>query len=374
MKKIILPLLATVWLTAGCGDTGYDVSQAPTFAITSADVEYTAQGGEGTITLDVPPGAEYKVVSEKPWCNATRLQGGKIEIVVYPHGSLQSRESQLPITYKDYTRRVGIFQNGTRFHIASEPGSAVEGTPEVLGYKVGDKIAIPFVVDGDLNVTVESAAEWAAVEWARDTLFVTATEIGTWINPRSGTVKLVANDIPKNVIVTQAERQLEYDSFIGTYKMTAYYTASTLEAMELRTYENITIEADEEGKSFLMKGLDVYYTNSSTGVTTTYPMTIPLKYADGSVSFANGTLVGKYGSDNVTIRLMSNTGGWSATSSYSVYSTYDIVDGKFVLKLNTRHTSSTDYSGFCYSYIPSSGTANTTPNSRWVREILLYQQ
>lgn len=343
MRNILIAFLACLFI-AGCGDKGYDVSIKPTFEVLSVEVEYGASGGTGTIMLDLNDGGSVSAVSEKDWCRIA-VSGNTISVTVDAHGSLQSRESIITISKDGYTREIGIFQNGRLLYPTEEYGE--------LGDKIGAELTIPFYRDGISAVTVYDHSNWIdAVFNDNDELIITATEAALWSGSRDGFVTLSVNGKTKVITFTQRKRAMDYDGFLGDYTMTSYNVLTD----PLNSYD-ISIEVGESGKTYILKGL-------------TYD--IEMSYLDGEMRFYAGQKVGTYTTGGNTFdvftRVINDESSTSSTSSYYIYSTYEIVDDVLIITLNCSREG---YTGFALYYTSATGSL-TRRGDRYRSEITLY--
>lgn len=345
MKKLlnIAVLLALVVSIAGCRDAGYDVKPLPTFEIVDAEVSFPASGGEGTIAIELLKSGTPTVSVEKDWCKAT-LSGNKVIINVEPNKESQSRETALTIEMKGYTRTFGIFQNGIYYYIGEDFGQ--------LGCRKDDELRIPLTIEGEMTLGVDTCSKWVDARIDGNDLVIKALTNND-LAPRSGFVTLEAGVQKKTVNFTQTEFPLEYDAFLGDWKFTYYATYNGN-----YTEKDVSFVVKEEGKSLTLIGL---------------PYPIDMDFNDGEVRFDNCPTVGTYldGTTNrpVTLRMMSNTGSTSTTRTYYFYSTYEVIDAKLVLTINTKHTSGTSYIGFAFS--PGTGL---TPLYTYYPDIKMYKK
>lgn len=243
IASIILSLIALIGLSTSCKKS--NESEINPFnpaeidlQIVSADVEYQAIGGVGTIKMN---SSDFTISCEESWLTAKKV-GDKIEVTVTPNESPELRTALLLIKELDGksgvsgTQRVSISQFGTR--------NIMDASPIFMAL-VGGKVSydISQVVD-PITVTLPDGAD----QWIKYTIHDGILEIEVLPSgkDRKGTINVSAGVMKLAIPVTQ---QLQYADLIGDYN--AHYW---LEIDWTERNKTWTLSPLVENESFILSG------------------------------------------------------------------------------------------------------------------------
>lgn len=311
MKKALyifgsLVLAAMLFATA-CSDEGSEIG-VPLLELESSDVLFSYSGGTGTIVViaDGPVKAETK----SDWCSVQSVNGRTVTLSAAKNPGVIGRAAR--ITVEADGKKVNV--------IASQIGETFSVSPKLLEFP-GRTDTKTVIVDSDYDLTVEPSADWLSYSWSADKkfLYVTAAANPDFSGRDAKIVFTNPGGITKSINVVQDIKVMEYEEFLGDWRMT-YYNASSTESES-----EVTISAKTNGRNYTLSGLS-------------YDMT--LNYVDGRIEFYVNQVVGTYTTGGVGydiyIRMVNDSSTSNNTAGAGMYSTPELVDGRIELTLHNN--------------------------------------
>ena len=256
MKKIFYLMLAvTAFAFVGCND---DEEPVQVLEIVKSDVGFTADGGNGMITVNTTEG-DFKATTDKSWITIEGTGWDKadpynktVSYAVAPYDGALTRSGKITIVAGALTEEVTIMQVGSSFDMSVEPVAV-----DPAGQQV---VEVPFDASSSAAPTVEIPAD---ASWLHATVVEGAIQLIADLNyeaPRSTTITVKQSWKPVEIPVTQGVVNLVTIEHIETAKGAAYeVTITPTEYLPLAapawdvttTYDWITIEKTAE--SFTVK-------------------------------------------------------------------------------------------------------------------------
>ena len=328
--KLLLAVLPLGVLAAGCDDSiSNEYGIDATLRIVHSDVSYPVEGANGVIEIEKLTEGNVGVSTDQSWCKAS-ISGNNITVTTDMNQSLASRSAQVYITLGGYSTSVGIYQKGVIF--------AHNYEIETFGWESGETQAI-VLSDALFPVEIVSVPSWLTADFSNGKLVITTIQSNPNMTAaRQGAVRIRMLDIEKNIMVTQKEMSLSYETLIGTWKM-SYYDASSAYQETI-----VTLEARDAG-SLLMRGL-------------AYPAVFT--YNQGSLEIYAGQVVGTYTTGGVNydiyVRITDDASSSNNTSSAGMYTTAEMVDGQLVLTFVNNGVYATGTGFAFYRTVNSSNT------------------
>lgn len=282
-------------VATSCSDDSQVISEQ-TLKVLTSDLDFTADGGTGTITLS----SESRITSatsSDSWCAVSLTDANTVTVKVSSYSELPSRVAT--ITIKDAV--------GSEVHVAATQTGfvlSVDGDRIVVG---DDEGSTSVSITHTSPVTLESSADWLTASISGKTITVNCTENSTG-NVRSAYIYAISGSAKDSVLVVQGER----DDLLGEYYYAGYNTStSSLQ------YINAVITADGDGIAVTFPDFD---------------WTLPVTYDADNLSFrvTGGAYMGTYDLSSVTYyvyfcpwdtEIGSYTWGTSYSCDYVCYGT-----------------------------------------------------
>lgn len=328
-----------------CTDNnGNDEAAAAPIRIVESDKTYQSQGDSGTITFEAD--GPVSVSTDQIWCSAT-LSGNKVTVTVDANHDVLTRSANVVFTLGDYTTKVNILQEGVVFAFFPE------GYSYTLEWESGNEVRL--LLDAQDEVTVTDCPSWLDTT-VEDNYLVVKTNSNNYTNIKTGDVAFKMYDIAKKITVTQLQRLLEYDEYIGTWNMT-YYNSSSVFAQS-----TVTLSAHQAGTSYLLSGL-------------TFDMIV--NYVNGRLEFYTNQVVGIHtegGVDyNIIIRVVNDATTSSTATGAGMYSSYIIDEEDNDRIIVTLHNNGVYADGTGFGFYRTVGTTNTV-YAKYRTVVKLYKQ
>lgn len=287
-KNSLLWMFAMLLIVAtSCSDDSQVISEQ-TLKVLTSDLDFTADGGTGTITLS----SESRITSatsSDSWCAVSLTDANTVTVKVSSYSELPSRVAT--ITIKDAV--------GSEVHVAATQTGFVLSVDDdriVVGDDGGNTTVS---CTHTSPVTFESSADWFTASISGKTITVNCTENSTG-NVRSAYLYVISGSVKDSVLVVQGDR----DDLLGEYYY-AGYSSSTSEI----DYINAKITADGDGIAVTFPDFD---------------WTLPVTYDADNLSFrvTGGAYMGTYDLNSVTYYVYfcpwdTETGYYTWSTSYS---------------------------------------------------------
>lgn len=223
MKKIFYLMLAvTAFAFVGCND---DEEPVQVLEIVKSDVGFTADGGNGMITVNTTEG-DFKATTDKSWItiegtgwDKTDPYNKTVSYAVAPYDGALTRSGKITIVAGALTEEVTIMQVGSSFDMSVEPVAV-----DPAGQQV---VEVPFDASSSAAPTVEIPAD---ASWLRATAVEGAIQLIADLNyetPRSTTIKVTQAWKSVEIPVTQGVVNLVTVEEITTGKGAAYEVTIT---------------------------------------------------------------------------------------------------------------------------------------------------
>lgn len=252
MKRIITLLpVAMIFSIIACSkkeSTGI----ADVLLISQDAVAFGKAGGSATIAVACP--SDWTVASsDGSWLTASALSSSSIEIKAGANDTGQDRTARVTVASARSEETVTVIQAS-----ASTAVSIEINAPESRELD-SEEDSFSFSVDATCPWTATSSADWLMVEYNPAGGLVTVSAGPNPGDRRSGTVTIASVDqaISRSLAVEQMSRSenpyFNYTGYYGLHAEDWYYGGNPLSAPGIGTY--CTIEADEYGKSFIIKDL-----------------------------------------------------------------------------------------------------------------------
>ncbi|MCR8916711.1 BACON domain-containing protein [Bacteroides sp. ET225] len=303
MKKILYFLMPFLCMgLVGCNDDDSPVGES-ILNIKSADLDFTAVGGEGSIIVDGY--GTISAASDKDWCTVS-VDGMTIHVTVAESQEITSRTALITISTGTDSREVPVVQSGALATLGNEP------TLHVFGYDGG---TFEYSFKSNVGYTVEIPED--AKSWIS---YVEDTE-----EEADGWTRLV---FTASVNATGTLRGAKILFSTGG-KETSFVVLEMEEADLLGTWDcSYTSPADGEhsGKVEIVKSQDGLMMMSELSMGTF----IPVAFSNGQFAVLGGQLIGTYGMYYVITGTVQNGDlifGGQCVADFSVD------DGRVVIKV-----------------------------------------
>lgn len=261
MKKILYFLMPFLCAgLVGCSED-YVPAEGGIEKIESTDLNFTAAGGEGSITVD---GFGWiTAVSNRDWCEV-RVEGTTVHVVVAESQEVTSRSAIVTISAEGKSVEVPVVQAG----LISDIGAlnrvfGYDGGTFTIGTNTDYSIEIPEEVKDWISYSEEVNPE------SGKTQFVFNVEPSAACRATSLEVRFGSNVYSLNVI------QMETADILGTWDCS--YTGGDGSEMS----GQIQIEEDQQYGGYLMGEL-------------TFGAQIPVDFSNGQFAILGGQIVGVY--------------------------------------------------------------------------------
>ncbi|MBR1576408.1 MAG: BACON domain-containing protein [Bacteroidales bacterium] len=156
-------LLMTGLLLAACTNPVPE-KEADPLLIRSSQLEFSASGGSGHVTLETDEALAAE--SDREWCK-TRVSGSTIQLEVAPCGDLESRNANLRISTDKQTLRVTVRQAGAFIHMPDCDTTFLIGDESVT-------LSLPGT--SDIGMSVSGNVDWISGTFDGELLSFSASE------------------------------------------------------------------------------------------------------------------------------------------------------------------------------------------------------
>jgi len=241
MKKIFMFLALTglmAVVTACSDDTQNPYANEKTIEIASADLEFTPQGGTGTVTVTAPNGITG-VQSSASWANAS-VAGNTVTVTVDENTDIQGRSARLTIKSQDESAYLVIQQLGVDFIF--DANAQVEADRDGDSFSFYTKSNIPFTTSVDVD--------WIKAIVEGDQVKVTVEKNETY-SARTGVLTCKAGSTTKTTTIVQAAQISPAEKMKGDYSLW-YYSSSK--------WSDINVKLEQiEGENWQIRFTDGEY-------------------------------------------------------------------------------------------------------------------
>lgn len=293
MKKILYFLIPFLCIgLVACSDDDSPVG-GTAIRIESADLDFTAEGGEGSIT--VAGSGAISAVSDKDWCTVS-VEGTVVHVTVAGSEEITSRSAVVTITSGSESLEVPVVQAGLVANIG--------GLSRFFGYAGGE-----FVIETNTTYSVtipEEAQDW--ISYSEEVNSVGSKtklvfNVGAASSMRGSEVKVQIGENEYSISVVQAE----VADIIGTWNC-SYLSGYAEDYMS----GEITISNSDDG--LMMREI-------------TFGYNLPVTFEDGQLAVPAGQIVSVYASIYYVAT------GTAASLSGAVSGFLRYVDGALTIEL-----------------------------------------
>ena len=304
MKKILYFLMPFLCAgLAGCSED-YVPAEGGIEKIESTDLNFTAAGGEGSITVD---GFGWiTAVSNRDWCEV-RVEGTIVHVMVAESQEPTSRSAVVTISAEGKSVEVPVVQAGALVTLGDYESSHVfgyEGGTFTFSFEstTGYIIEIPEEAKSWISYVEDTDEEAAAEGWTR-LVFTAAPNEAEVLRGAEVSFSTGGRDILFSIV------EMEATDIIGTWDCS--YTGGDGSEMS----GQIQIAEDRQYGGYLMGEL-------------TLGAQIPVDFSNGQFAILGGQIVGMYGKYYVMTGITQN--GGTSLNGQLVVSPY-WADGKLAI-------------------------------------------
>lgn len=204
MKKIniIWLLLGAMFLITACSSDDEATEAVSPLRIIKSDIDFTAQGGTGTVVLAATSGVASAASSE-PWCTVTVSSDTTVSVTVVPYEGIESRNSNVTITdHNNHAVHISATQTGMRFGLG---GHVATLNDSGKGSSMAANISFMPTID---------SPDWCTVTFSQDSLYFSA-QPNTTGSVRSGYAYISGVNRKDSVLVVQGELK----DILGSYRL-----------------------------------------------------------------------------------------------------------------------------------------------------------
>lgn len=287
----------------GCSED-YVPAEGGIEKIESTDLNFTAAGGEGSITVD---GFGWiTAVSNRDWCEV-RVEGTTVHVVVAESQEPTSRSAVVTLSADGKSVEVPVVQAGALATLGDYNAHQVfgyEGGTFELSFKsnVSYSVEIPAAAKSWISYVENTDEEAAAEGWTR-LVFTAAPNEAEVLRGAEVSFSTGGRDILFSIV------EMEATDIIGTWDCS--YTGSDGEMSG-----QIQIEEDQQYGGYLMGEL-------------TFGAQIPVDFSNGQFAILGGQIVGVYANRYYMMTGITQNGGTSLNGQLVVSPYW--ADGRLVI-------------------------------------------
>ena len=200
MKRIysFIAFIAAVAMFTACGSDDASYNAVPTLEVTSADVLFEAEGGDGSIVLNTAN--TVAAATDANWLTLT-VNGNKVVVTANPNLSLEGRNAVIK-----------LHAGNTETQVTATQKSSIYGVPsqefEIADYEASIDIPVTHTQD----VTVQSNTEWITATWNPETNKIEIeAEDNNEADPREGTITITMGEYSDEITIVQHGFLLELE-------------------------------------------------------------------------------------------------------------------------------------------------------------------
>lgn len=200
MKRIysFIAFIAAVAMFTACGSDDASYNAVPTLEVTSADVLFEAEGGDGSIVLNTAN--TVAAATDANWLTLT-VNGNKVVVTANPNLSLEGRNAVIK-----------LHAGNTETQVTATQKSSIYGVPsqefEIADYEASIDIPVTHTQD----VTVQSNTDWITATWNPETNKIEIeAEDNNEADPREGTITITMGDYSDEITIVQHGFLLELE-------------------------------------------------------------------------------------------------------------------------------------------------------------------
>lgn len=214
----------------------------PAISITSSDVLFGPDGGEGAIGFECD--AEVTAYSEQPWC-AVSVDGTTVSVKAEAYDDLENRYSSIILKSGTDSIRVVAQQNGVVMYADVPESYALSDD--------GDEIS--FTVTSNKDVKVKSSSAWIRCVASGKNVTVTVRKNDEG-HVRTGWFAYSSGNVADTVRISQAS----VEDIYGNYRLMGYSSTNSLvylpASISAGDVENeITVTCTPQGNSWQFKAM-----------------------------------------------------------------------------------------------------------------------
>ena len=200
MKRIysFIAFIAAVAMFTACGSDDASYNAVPTLEVTSADVLFEAEGGDGSIVLNTAN--TVAAATDANWLTLT-VNGNKVVVTANPNLSREGRNAVIK-----------LHAGNTETQVTATQKSSIYGVPsqefEIADYEASIDIPVTHTQD----VTVQSNTDWITATWNPETNKIEIeAEDNNEADPREGTITITMGEYSDEITIVQHGFLLELE-------------------------------------------------------------------------------------------------------------------------------------------------------------------
>lgn len=200
MKRLysFIALIAAVTMFTACGSDDASYNATPTLEVTTADVLFEAEGGDGSIVLNTTN--TVTAATDASWLTLT-VNGNKVIVTANPNISLEGRNAVIK-----------LHAGNTEAQVTATQKSSIYGIPK-QEYKIGDyQATLDIPVTHTQPVNVQSNTAWINATWnAESNKIEIVAENNDEAESREGTITITMGEYSDEITIIQQGFLLELE-------------------------------------------------------------------------------------------------------------------------------------------------------------------